>query len=77
MLERSLSPFQDGSDSRNPETSGKLQILQKLSIPSVNEGSINPSVKGSPMYVGMDSHTLRIEKIQMKKKRKKKRVIWE
>ena len=69
-LARSQSPFQGGSDPRNPETTGKLQILQKLSIPSVEEGSINPSVKDSLMYVGMDSHTLRAEKDKNGKEKK-------
>ena len=44
--------------------------MQKLSIPSVEEGSINPSVKDSPMYVGMDSHTLRVEKDKNEKEKK-------
>ena len=70
---RSLNPFQGGSDPRNQETTGKLQILQKLNISSARKGSTNPSVKDSPMYVGMDSHTLRIEKD--KNGRENKKVI--
>ena len=71
-LARSLSPFQGGSDPRNPETTGKLQILQKLNIPSAAKGNTNPSVKDSPMYVGMDSHTLRVEKDRNEKEKKEK-----
>ena len=60
-LARSLNPFRGGSDPRNPETTGKLQILQKLSIPSVVEGNSNLSIQDSLVYVGMDSHMPRLE----------------
>ena len=51
-LERSLSPFQGGSDSRNPETTGKLQVLRDFSSFSVTNGKSNQSTKDSPVYVG-------------------------
>ena len=60
-LARSLNPFQGGSNPRNLETTEKLQILQKLNVPSVEEGNLNLSIQDSPVYVGMDSHTPRLE----------------
>ena len=65
-----LSRFEGGNDPRNPETTGKLQILQKLSISSAKKGSTIPSLKDSPMYVGMGSHTLRVEKDKNEKGKK-------
>ena len=44
--------------------------MQKLNISSARKGSTNPSVKDSPMYVGMDSHTLRVAKDKNKKEKK-------
>ena len=47
-----------------------MQILQKLDFPSAEKGSTHPSVKDSPMYVGIDSHTLRVEKDKNEKEKK-------
>ena len=60
-LARLLSPFQDGSDPRNPETTGKLQVLQRLKIPSATKGSTNLSNKDGPVYVRMDFRTPMVE----------------
>ena len=60
-MARSLSPFQGGSDSRNPETTGKLQVLQDFSSFSVAAGKSDQSRKDGPMYVGIESHTYRSE----------------
>ena len=66
---RSLSPFQGGGNPRNLETIGKMQILRKLNIPSAGKGVINLSIKDNPMYVGIDSHTLRVEKDKKESKK--------
>ena len=60
-LARSLSPFQGGSDSRNPETAGKLQVLRDFSSFSVAAGKSDQSKKDSPVYMGVESHTYRVE----------------
>ena len=67
---RSLSSLQGGSDSRNLETTGKLCVLHQFSVPSVEEKSINPSMKDRPIYVGVSPHSRRLvndEKFQKKK----------
>ena len=56
-----MNSLQGGSDPRTPDTTGKLQVLQKFSVPSVEKGSTNLSSKDSPIYVEMESHTSRIE----------------
>ena len=56
-LAQSLSPHQGGSDSRNPETTGKLQILRDFSSFSAVDGNKNLSQKDVPMYVGLKSHS--------------------
>ena len=61
MLVRSLNPSQGGSNPRNPETTGKLQILQRLNVPNAEEGNSNLSIQDSPVYVGMDFHMPRLE----------------
>ena len=71
-LARLLNPFQGGSNPRNPETTGKLQILQRLNVPSVEEGNSNLSIQDSPVYVGMDSHTVRVGDKKNGKERKMK-----
>ena len=60
-LARSLSPFQGGSDSRDPETTGKLQVLRDFSSFSVAAGKSDQSRKDGPVYVGVESHTYRLE----------------
>ena len=74
-MARSLSSLQGGSDPRTPEITGELQILQKFSVPNVEKGSSNLSSKDSPVYVGMESHTSRIEveKKETEKSVKKKK----
>ena len=69
-LARSLNPFEGGSDPRNPEITGKLQILQKLSVPNVKEGNSNLSIQDSSVYVGVDYHTPRLDGEKLKNKRK-------
>ena len=69
-LARSLNPFQGGSDSRNPETIGKLQILQRLNIPNAKERNSNLPIQDSPLYVGMDSHTPRLGDKKNEKEKK-------
>ena len=56
-LAQSLSPYQGGSDLRNLEIAGKLQILRDFSSFSVVDGNKNLSQKDVPMYVGLKSHT--------------------
>ena len=73
-MARSLNPFQGGSDSRIPETTGKLQILEKFSVPSAKEGITNLSSQDNPVYVGMESHTFRIEEKNIKGKKKEENV---
>ena len=59
---------------RTPETTGKLQILQNFSVLSATEGIPNLSSKDSPVYVGMVSHTSRIEEKKAKGKKKEENV---
>ena len=70
-LASSLSPSQGGSDSRNPETTGKLQLLQQFPIPGVVDGNSDPSEKDKPIYVGMESHLSRIEDAKTKNQKNK------
>ena len=58
---KSLSPSQGGSDLRNPETTGKLQILRDFSSSSAAEGSTNQSEKEVLMYMGLKSDTSSVE----------------
>ena len=58
---RSLSPIQGGSDPRGPEITGRLQVLRDFSSFSVADGKSDQSKKASPLYVGVESHTYRIE----------------
>ena len=60
-LATSLNLFQGGSDSRNPETTGKLQVLRDFISFSVAAGKSDQSKKDSPVYVGVEFHTYRIE----------------
>ena len=55
ILSRSLNSTEGGSDPRILETTGKLQILQPIAVPSNEEGSINPA-DGSPVYVEITPH---------------------
>ena len=74
ILARSLNSTEGGSDPKILETSGKLQILQPIAIPSTVEGSLNPA-KGSPVYVGITphpSHRLGMDEAEKKKKEQKK-----
>ena len=51
VLTRSLNPIEGGSNSRILETTGKLQILQLMVVPSEFNG--NPDrTEGSPLYMG-------------------------
>ena len=52
-LARSLNPFMDGRDPRTLETTGKLQILQQVGVPSFEKWNINPANEGSTMNVGI------------------------
>ena len=70
-MARSLSPIQGGSNPRTLETTGKLQILQQVKIPSAGKGNINPEKKGSPVYVGTTPHVLdRLDEEQNEKEKK-------
>ena len=60
-MARLLNPFQGGSDPRNPETTGKLQLLRDFSSFSVAAGKSDQSRKDSPVYVGVESHTYRVQ----------------
>ena len=68
-LVQSLSSLQGGSDSRNPETTGKLQILQNCSEFSEEAGNTDLVQKADPLYAGLESPTFRLES---KKKKEKK-----
>ena len=70
-----MTPLQGGSDSRTPETTGKLQLLQQFAIPGVVGGNSDPSKKGTPIYMGMESHLSRIEDEKTKKQKKKGDVV--
>ena len=52
VLERSLNPTVDGSDPRILGTTGKLQILQPVTVPTTVECNWNPA-EGSPVYLGI------------------------
>ena len=69
-LAQSLSPYQGGSDLRNPEIAGKLQILRDFSSFSVVDGNKNLSQKDVPMYVGLKSHTSSVETKNLEKPEK-------
>ena len=69
-LAQSLSPCQGGSDLRNPEITGKLQILRDFSSFSVADGNENLSKKDVPMYVGLKSHTSTVETKKLEKTEK-------
>ena len=69
-LAKSLSPFQGGSDSRNPEITGKLQVLRDFSSFSAAEGNENLSHKDVPMYMGLRSHTSSVETKNLEKTEK-------
>ena len=55
ILARFLSPNQGGTDPRNLETTGRLQILQHVRTPSEESGRSNPARKGDPLYAGIIS----------------------
>ena len=69
-MARSLSPIQGGIDPRNPEITGRLQVLRDFSSFSVTDGKSDQSKKDSPVYVGVESHTYRIEGKNEKKETK-------
>ena len=60
-LAQSLNPYQGGSDSRNPEITGKLQILQDYSSFSAVDGNKNLSNKDVLVYVGLKSHASSVD----------------
>ena len=70
ILAKSLSPSQGGSDLRNPESTGKLQILQQMGIRSAVERKLNLSKKDSPLYVGMIPCALRLDEEKDEKENK-------
>ena len=72
ILAQSLSSIQGGSDSRNPETTGELQILQQISVPSVEEKAGNLANSANPVYVGVSPHSHRTEKAEKSVKNEKK-----
>ena len=49
-----------------------MQILQRLNVPSVEEGNSNLSIQDSPVYVGMDSHMPRLGDKKNEKEKKDK-----
>ena len=69
---RLLGLFQGDNGPRNPEATGKLQILQQFKNPSAAEGNKNQSDKDSPMYVGIVPHTLRLANEKWKRKERKR-----
>ena len=72
ILARSLSPDQGGSYPRILGTTRKLQILQQVEIPNVEEGNTNLAVKGSPLYVGITPNVPgRVDENKKKKGKKK------
>ena len=58
---RLLTLIQGGSDPRNPEIIGRLQVLRDFSSFNVVDGKSHQSKKDSPVYVGVESHTYRLE----------------
>ena len=71
-MERSFSPLQGGSNPRTPETTGKLQKLQKFVVPNVGNGNSNLPAKDNPVYVGMESRTHRVDEVKNEKEKKGK-----
>ena len=67
---RSLDSLQGGSDLRNSETTGNLQLLQKFVVSGVGNGKLNTSVKDSLLYVGMQSHVSSLESEKNDKEKK-------
>ena len=55
---------------RNPEITGKLQILRDFSSFSVVDGNKNLSQKDVPIYVGLESHTSSVETTKLEKPEK-------
>ena len=73
ILAQSLNPIEGGSDSRNSEATGKLQILQKFSVSSAEDGKYkNPASKAESIYVGMQTQTCRTEDSNKSGKEEKK-----
>ena len=73
ILAKSLNPIEGGSNSRTPEATGKLQILQQFSVSSVENGrEQHQATKAKSMYVGMQTQTYRIEDSSKTEKKKKK-----
>ena len=73
ILAKSLNPIEGGSDSRTPEATGKLQILQQFSVSSVKDGrEQNQATKAKSMYVGMQTQTCRVEDSSKKENNDKK-----
>ena len=69
MLARALNPCQGGSAPRTPETTGKLQVLRNFSISSVGKEKTNLSRKDNPMYVVLETSTLRLEDVKEREKK--------
>ena len=66
-----LSPNQGGSDLRNLEAAGRLQILQHVRTPSEEDGKVNPARQGDPLYVGITSQeSSRVEEKNLEKAKK-------
>ena len=70
ILVRLSNPLQGGRNPRILETTGKLQILQQVEVPSAEKGNLNPSIKDSPVYVGMTPHAHRTENGKNEKEKK-------
>ena len=60
ILANSLSPLQGGSESRNSDTTSKLQILQQFSVAGNGTGNQIRSEKDRAIYVGMVNPTDRL-----------------
>ena len=73
ILAKSLNPIEGGSDSRTPEATGKLQILQQFSVSSVEDGrEQHQATKAKSMYVGMQTQACRVEDSPEKEKMTKR-----
>ena len=73
ILANSLNPIEGGSDSRTPEATGKLQILQQFSVSSVEDGrEQNQATKAKSMYVGIQTQTCSSEDSSEKEEKDKK-----
>ena len=70
VLARSLNSTEGGSGPMILETTGNLQILQPIAVPSTEEGSLNPA-KGSLVYMEITPHTS--HRIGMDEDEKKKK----